>query len=477
MNAIYKKIRLITMKAKHIPATFVLLMGMAGCELMGDLNKMEPPFKMTDKNVITDAKSAESALNGIYESYRGHGLKLMVQYFNVLVGNQKNIYIQDDMDQFKENVIKIDNWAVGEYYPALYLIVNNATSFLYNMEQNKQVKGLSAERRSEIYGEARCLRAQAYLMLLRHFGDFFDTSSKYGIVLYGDTPIRDNISIARSSVEESYKAILADLDHAIENAPAEQPKHYRVGALTAKALKARVLLYMKEFRKAADMAKEVLDEAPGKGYALEDDFKNIFLNSYESSEILFALYASAPDEIYTAPGAWTHFSPGSTIPQIANSLIEGKTDSRYKQIFIDKVNEGTTINKYPELMDDIKQSSHYYIRLAEMYYIIAEAETRLGRIAEARQALKDIICLPRAGYRENYVDKIPESGLLKAILEHKWMEFASENNEEWSDLVRYRVWDKFEIKPYYVRSDAILILPIPKKALVANNLLIQNEGY
>lgn len=464
-----------TTKVKQLLLIPVLLVGMAACELIGDLDKMVPPNKMVEKNAVTDAKSAEALLNGVYVSWRTDNIGTMRHLLNGLTGTwDKTPHMGGD--EFILNDVKIDNTFNQYYYSSVYLVVNEATSFLHILDQKKDVKGLSESRRAEMNGEARILRAQAYLMLLRYYGDFFNTDSKYGILLYGDEPIRDNQPKARSSVADTYKAILADLDYAIANAPKVQPKHYRVGQLTAQALKARVLLYTKEFRKAADLATKVLSDAKAAGSGIEGNFEKMFVNSFDSPEMLFALHATNPNELYGSLSDWNSFAPGGTINKIARSFIKGKIDSRFSQVFVNPV-PGIPNKKYPEKESDIKQSSHYYLRLAEMYYIIAEAETRIGRIAEARKALKEIICHPRAGYSDDYVTKIPDGEMLKAILEHKWMEFATENNEEWIDLVRYRAWDKFEIKPYYVRSDAHLVLPIPKKALGANKLLIQNPGY
>ena len=81
------------------------------------------------------------------------------------------------------------------------------------------------------------------------------------------------------------------------------------------------------------------------------------------------------------------------------------------------------------------------------------------------------------GYTQAYVEAIPDSRLLEMILRHKWLEFFTENSEEWFDLVRFHAWDNYPIAPYYVKSDRHLILPIPRKALGGNRALKQNPGY
>lgn len=451
----------------------------SACELVGSIDKIQPDYKLTDKNVISDVKSAEANLNGVYSSWRTLGIGWMRHFLDVLTGSQLEVRLTG-MDGFKSNQVEDTNYGVENNYAGLYNVVNNASSFLYNLSEKPKLPGLSDERRAEMEGEVKYLRAQANLMLLRQYGEFFNTASVYGIVLYPENkPIRDNTPIKRSTVAESYQHILNDLDDAIANAP-ENNEHYKVSSTTAKALKARVLLYMKDFAGASALAKEVLDEAPAAGYAIEEDYKEMFKNSFESSEMLFALYSEYPDEIYRG-GEWNQCRPGATSGKIATTIAEsGEKDRRYVQTFEDLDPENLSVqnNKYYFwFFEPGKYDSHFYIRLAEMYYIIAEAETRLGNFDEARDALKEIICLDRAGYSPEYVDAIANGELLTMILHHKWMEFTTENNEEWFDLVRYHSWDNFEIKPYYVTSDAHLLLPIPRKALSGNNLLEQNPGY
>lgn len=54
------------MKTTHAIIGLCLALALTACELVGSLDKIEPEHKLTDNNVITDAKSAEAALNGVY---------------------------------------------------------------------------------------------------------------------------------------------------------------------------------------------------------------------------------------------------------------------------------------------------------------------------------------------------------------------------------------------------------------------------
>ncbi len=68
------------------------------------------------------------------------------------------------------------------------------------------------------------------------------------------------------------------------------------------------------------------------------------------------------------------------------------------------------------------------MRLAEVYYIAAEAEARQGQYAKARTLLATVI--ERAGYTEDDVNAIADSDLLGEILKHKLCDMSNENLEE-----------------------------------------------
>lgn len=446
------------------------------CDLLGKIDDIEPQYKLTDETVMTDLKSAESTLNGVYASWSNIRIGWMRHYLDAITGveGDKNIL---GMEGFSKNQVDITNEGVAYNYEALYNVVNNATSFIYNLAQKPNLKGVSPERRAEMTAEAKCMRAMAYLYLLRQYGEFYNLGSTYGIVLYGDEPVRDNISMKRSSVADVYETINDDLDDAILHAP-EFTEHYLISRLVAKALKARVMLYMKDYPKAGSLAQEVIDEAEDYGYALEEDYLDIFTNSFYSSEVLYALYSTYPDEKYGG-GQWNTSTAGKNTTLIADEIGEGEKDKRFVKIYseIDPDKKYVKNNKYPFSSYEFMQDTHYYVRLAEMYYIVAEAEARQQHFDLARMALKGIICLERAGYSEDYVDGIADNNMLEMILKHKWIELCTENNEEWYDLIRYHVEDGFVIVPTYVASDIHLTLPIPKDAMAGNNLLEQNPSY
>lgn len=452
------------------------------CELLGSIDEIKPEHVVDDETVITDAATAQIALNGIYASLRSSydvGIfrscmsvwaatcgKTNTAGANEFLGNSEN-----------KTSIKIDNYAVENVYRGYYYIINEVNSFLANLE-NSNPSDLSDMRKKEMQGEARCLRALIHIHLLRLFGEYYDTNSEYGIVLY-EEPVRADVPKARSKVSDCYKLIQDDLEFASAYAPAYQDRHCLVSSLFAKALMARVSLTLGEYAVASEQAGQVIDEAGACGYGLEGDFLTVFTAQFDSPEMLFAPYVDlATGELVN--GNWRGTTPGRLMMTLGNSMGEdGALDPRYEATF-ENVSNTNQISKYPNIQDGFTDlNSYYFMRLPEVYYIKAEAEARLGNYAEARELIRPFC--DRSGYAADYVDRIADSDMLGMILKNKLMELSIESGEEWFDLVRYHQRGGFESwtdsEKAKLPAFNQLILPIPKTAIAGNNLLLQNPDY
>lgn len=472
------------MQIKNILFTAILGLSATSCNLLGPVSDIEPDYVLTDENVITNAQSAEYLLNGIYTTYRTREFSASRTAMLLMSGTLKDSDV-DGSASFARNEVRIETITVQQYYTSLYFIINQANSLISGLA-NTNPQGLSAERKAEILGEAYFHKAFAETMLLRSFGEFWDVKSKYGIILYNE-PVRKNESQkSRSSVNDTYTQILADLEQAAK-APGYEGKAYRISKLAVKALKVRVMLYMNNYPEASRLAQEVINEAQQSGISLESNYLDIFAQGFSSKELFFAPYASYPLEIVEA-NITDQISRGigETVTRIADELNgqanDGKPetgegyDSRYAQTFENSGGQ-IKINKYVcNSVETGDNNTIYFMRLAEMYLIKAEADARRNQPKEARAALKFIT--DRAGYDENYVNTIADKDLLLAIFRHKYMELFAENNEEWYDMVRYSVLDKTDfVSLKYATSMRNLVLPIPAQAISGNNKLEQNPTY
>ncbi len=520
---------------KYIRIQIMALLSVAtltfsSCDLIGSIDDINPDHVVTDDNYITDATSAQTALNGIYASWRTTGVSYL-RYGMFSLAHTETQAMVMGADEFAQENIETNNSNVETAYTAYYNIINSANTFLVHI--NKNIPGLSEEKRTEMIAEARCQRALAYLTLLRCWGEYWKQDSQYGICLFKDELVRDNEPRKRSSVADTYKLIEEDLDFAIANCEQQPADHYHVSTLFAKALKAKMYLAQDNYTQAASLAEEVISEAESAGYGLAEDYSSIFSEQFNSTEVLFAPYVSSPSEVMD--DYWYGFAPGSLLTQIADNLVPdeetggdegaddsyeakvhktksatrseddgedypvidpdnpdypdypdypeeptGSYDARYSWTYNNEEAAMTGTSKYNKIASDYSsENTYYFMRLAEVYYIAAEAEARLGQYGKARTLLSTVI--ERAGYDEDYVNTIADEDLLGIILKHKLMDISNENFEEWFDLCRYNRkggfegWTEDEMAelPTFRRY----LLPIPKTSQGANNLLEQNPEY
>ena len=535
---------------KHIRFQFLTLLSataltLTSCDLIGSLDGIEPEHVVTDDNYITDVSTAQTALNGVYASWRSTGVSYLRYGMSSMAHTQTQAMVMG-ADEYADENIETNNSNVELAYTAYYNVINTANTFLVHI--NKNIPGLSEEKRTEMIAEARCQRALAYLTLLKCFGEYWKQDSQYGVCLFKDELVRDNQVRQRSSVAETYKLISEDLDYAIAHCEQHPADHYHMSSLFAKALKAKMYFAQDNYPEAARLSEEVINEAEAAGYELESDYANIFTEQFNSKEMLFAPYTANPNELMDA--SWFAFSPGSLLKKVADDLVPD--DETGGDIVIPDPGEGgdvvvpnpgeggdvvipgggseggdvvlpgdgddggivipggdggdfpfppgeddaasydplytwaykgegmTGIAKYSKLTPEFMfEDSYYFMRLAEVYYIAAEAEARQGQYAKARTLLTTVI--ERAGYTEDDVNAIADGDLLGEILKHKLVDISNENFEEWFDLCRYNRKGGFEGWTEDEKAELPTfrryLLPIPKASMDANNLLEQNPEY
>ena len=538
---------------KHIRFQFLTLLSataltLTSCDLIGSLDGIEPEHVVTDDNYITDVSTAQTALNGVYASWRSTGVSYLRYGMSSMAHTQTQAMVMG-ADEYADENIETNNSNVELAYTAYYNVINTANTFLVHI--NKNIPGLSEEKRTEMIAEARCQRALAYLTLLKCFGEYWKQDSPYGVCIFQDELVRDNQPRKRSTVAETYKLISDDLDYAIAHCEQQPADHYHMSSVFAKALKAKMYMAQDNYAEAARLAEEVIGEAEAAGYALESDYAKIFDEQFNSQEMLFAPYTANPSELMDSN--WYMFSPGSLLKKVADDLVpddetggdivipnpgdggdvvvpdpDGSSDgsasgdggvvipggdggvvipggdggvvipggdgcdfpffpgdedvASYDALYTwaYKGDARNGIGKYNKLTPEMFYAdSYYFMRLAEVYYIAAEAEARQGQYAKARTLLTTVI--ERAGYTEDDVNAIADGDLLGEILKHKLVDISNENFEEWFDLCRYKRNGGFEGWTEDEKAELPTfrryLLPIPKASMGANNLLEQNPEY
>lgn len=449
-----------------------------------DIDKIQPENQLLTDNAIRDEASAQYILNGIYDSGRDFSLSSFPLYL-AAYGNEGRISGQlSGGTGFNTNAVPVDNQFLTNLYNGHYKIINLSNFLIQNLEAGKAV-GISDTRKNEMLSEAKFQRAFAYFNLVRYFGQFYDMNSTYGVVIR--TEFSKVIEAKpRNTVQEVYDLIYADLDFAAANGPTFV-EHFYSGSLAAKALLAKVELYRGNYSEAAALADEVINNI--EGYELETSYANIFSNSFNSSEVIFAPFSGPNAEGGSTMDFINRTTYSNALELLADSQVGAANDgvltgsgSNYDPRFSFAYSASTkgpnSQGKYPFQNNTLSQNNTmYHLRLGEIYLIQAEAEARRvgGDLDLATSLLNDI------RFRANVTPKTfsDKPTLLEDIRQEKLLELFYENGEPWFDLVRYHTLgdlDALAVKPTLTNVNQF-ILPIPLQVSIGNNTVIQNPGY
>ena len=456
-----------------ITGFITLALAGASCNLV-DVTDIEPINQLAEDQAITSVNKAQAALTGTY-SVMKTGLELVVYYpaSACLMGGTMDLGGSGGVAeaQFKNNEIDPQSYTVDAMYTKWYAVISNANHII----EKAPLIETPNPRRDEIVGEARFLRALAHFYLLRFYGQFFDLNSKYGIVIK-DKPIREAKSEPRATVQQSYDFILADLDYAVEKGPNFTQTIY-ASRQAAKALKAKVLLYMKKFPEAAALAQQVITEGP---FKLESTFYDVFYKKiFNTTEAIFQTpYDDKNDRNNKAFMFRSYYIPSEEYKsQLAGDKRDTAATTRTTAGQLRNKKFNNTLYPYSSPPTTLTADTEYFLRLAELYLIRAEAVVRSnGDLQDARDAVNEI--RKRAVMPE--ITSNDPAELLELVRKEKILELGAESGEEWFDLIRFASNGNLnisDIKPR-ITSPNQYILPLPTSTVrLSDSVVIQNPGY
>lgn len=446
-----------------------------------DIDDVKPINQLVTEKVIKDETSASNALRGVYSSYQNFGVGFFPLHL-AAYGNEGRISgFLSGMSGFNQNSVPVENRYLSDLYNDHYKIINNANFLIEELEAGKAV-GISDTSKNQIIAQAKALRGLAYFNLLRYFGQFYDTTSQYGVVVR-TTFATELDADPRNNVQEVYDLILSDLEFAVDNAP-EFVNHFVISKTTARGLLAKVNLYLGNYGTSATLAMEVINNF--EGYTLEFNYSNVFTNSYTSSEVLFAPSAgSASEDSRMDNVRQTTYS--ETLRALADMQVGGPADGdlfsgtgydpRFSYAYSSATAGFNRNAKYPFTSASDKRNTTYYLRLPEVYLIHAEAEARRpgGDLDVALGSLNAI--RSRVGVTPKTLSD--QATLLEDIRNEKLLELFFENGEPWFDVVRYDALGNLDASTIKasVTSEKQFVLPIPSQVIIGNNNVIQNPDY
>jgi hypothetical protein len=346
-------------------------------------------------------------------------------------------------------------------YQNIYKAINSANSVIVGVPAVNDPL-LTATEKNKILGEAYFIRALSYFDLARGWGGV-------QLQLKPTTDLAGLKGIKRSTLDQTYDQVLADLIQAENLLPEDAATRNRAQKSTARALHARLHLYRKQWADAENYASQVIANTK---YALVKPYKSFFTAPFLTTESVFELSYSANDK----NGFWSTWYPSSAggsftlkpsdkiVAKLNDPLVGGSRNALIA---------GTAPAVYGVLYNTTALSidPSYVIRIAELYLIRAEARAQQGKLTGAGSAAADLnIIRDRAGLAASTATT--QADLLQAIEDENSVEFAFEAHR-WFDLTRTG------------RAGAVLgitnanyfLFPIPLSDVLSDPDVTQNPGY
>jgi starch-binding outer membrane protein, SusD/RagB family len=481
----------------------LILLAMACCFLGCEdvLDQQVPAHSTVDGNVITDQKTAEVALVGVY-SYlasqewewfyaRAYGhLAGTTRGSNSSTGSQEAGYEGDMIF----NTMEADGYGQLQLWSAAYTMINGANTMISLTNKVANDK-FAAGRKESILAEATFLRFFAHFHLFRTMAYFWDIDSPYGILYRTEPSGLGNHVSPRLSVAESYDKLLADLNYVIENGPGITDI-YHVSKYTAMAFKAKLLAIRgqaSDYEEVISLVDQILGSTP---YRLHNSYYNYFFNKKTSTETIFARHFAsnmAANNIgltrarfaiyYTATDFLKEMC--SSAPQYAKAVQDTMEylNPSNNQITMqyDKVSKVANWGTSDALL--VTNAAFTYMRLAELLLLKAEAIARTS--ANATQVCNTLNpLLARAGDTQlNPAQHASREAQLDAVYRVMIKEMGCESGLDWEASLRFK---NASGQPRLIDQKGSLsstndlrraIMPIPIQEIEVNFLMIQNPGY
>ena len=373
----------------------------------------------------------------------------------------------------------------------------------------------------QLKGENLYLRAMMHFNLVRVFGRPYSQGNgdNLGIPILTEGLSDEQVAtIARSSVKEVYTSVTEDLLRAADMMSQAKNNSF-ASKEVAYALLSRVYLYQQDNDNAIKYANLVIGS---NRYSLLEgnEYTGYFRSTPENNrETIFGIKHTKVEDRGTSAIGSMYFSgdvSGNPLGQgvsgwaeiyasvkYYNFLQENKNDLRNSFVtpfiqdgklqFNQKLTPVTPmyyVNKYSLQEGQINLSSPVYIRLAEIYLIRAEAQTKLGN---KNAAIEDINRLRRRAGLSG-TDLISESALqqqgkslMDAVLEERFLELAFEGHRAYDLYRNDRPLERnypgthslnntptTDITQKVMPSDNRIIFYIPQAEIDRNSNLVQN---
>jgi hypothetical protein len=452
---------------------FILLtLALGACSILDQ----QSPNDVADELVFTSEEGANAALIGLYNTlqsrdyYGGYYPLIADLYSDIGVdGGFDNVALDEIsvLDVTPSNIIIENTWL------SIYNTIATANAIISRVDDIND-PDFTNEEKAHIRGQALAIRALAHFDLLRMFGEHYDVNSNFGIPVVTTVQTADDV-VARSTVQETYNAILSDLDDAALAILADDRSKSFINTISVEAIRARVLLHAGRPEDAAAAATQVIEDGT---YAILDefDFKSMYVSPYLSDESIFELAFNVQNRSAFNAATFSRTNALRTeVLFLAESSMSDFFASRTEDArasLIDFVNNDESIIPDGRTLkyrgEETRDNPAYILRLADVYLIRAEA---LGLSGGGLDDL-NLIRTQRGMTSLLESDFTDEAEFLSTVLDERKAELNFEGTRMF-DLARTgKVTEILDLEAYRA------IFPIPLREIIATDgVILQNPGY
>ena len=363
-----------------------------------------PTTSMSGTSLMANGNAALVPLNGIYRSMYTSGwstggnthqcfgisaYNLMAEVMgdDLIMGAQGSGWFWFDCVYNVKGRYTSTGWRSYDLWNAYYTWISNAN---YILAAEETMEGTSEERGYAL-GQAYAIRAYSYYMLAQSFARTYKGhESEACCPIYKEPTTADTEGQPRSTVQEVYDLIVADMDKALEYLEGTSRKHIsHIGYDVALGLRARIALTMEDWATAKNMAKAAI-AASGCEIIPVKDF--VGTNDADADNVMWAADIIA-DQSGMYASFFSHMSTGVSYGSSARKLINkelyakmGVNDTRLA--WWDPTDSKGYQQKKFEFSDlQTWMGDYIWMRVEEMYLTAAEAECRLGEEGNAKADL------------------------------------------------------------------------------------------
>lgn len=344
-----------------------------------------------------------------------------------------------------------------------YNAINVANNVLGSIDEVSQSNEEERKGVLKVSGEAHFLRAYYYFWLVNLYGKPYNPATAQtdpGVPVKTSDEVDDQY-FARNSVQEVYDQVLADLldaERELTEYGTAKKSIYRADSTAVNLLLSRVYLYMQNWDKAAEYARKVISSHPAlqnlntdnskimrKGNTENifsmggDDLPSMFSSGYYGLSVSQGLYNSYSSNDRRKDWYWQYGTFIGDIQREEGSRYTERPSTDNYQFYFYQYNDGLRGTESPV-------SSIFWMRSAEAYLNLAEAEAYLGNEQEAKEPLLKLMQNRYAeGSQELNLTSVSDSSLVSLIRNERRRELALQG-QRWFDLRRYRVCQVYPSK-------------------------------